>query len=513
VVHTLNTILEQGGFFYRWIEHVREAEKNALLLEYLPAGAPKSDPMALDLPAYIRPETLSAANSEWQEAPVNGEPLPVLKGSVAAPPDETVFSFDVIANVYFHLNRVEESAFTHPDQVPPDGSFSILNRFNGLLLPLTDRLTDAFTQWLHDHFKARALPLIRKTAWPEAQRFGLALTHDVDFTRAFHPVKKYFFMGWAALKRNRSGVKEIQQADRDAWGFDRLLSFYETQRWPATFFFLAKYLEGRHLRYRIRSLKMRLLLFRLKAGHEIALHPSRYAFEHPFRYKREKARLARAARTSVYGMRHHYLRGLFPALWKQAEELGLSYDATLIYRSQSGFRAGTCRPYIPANLKKTLWAVPTLFFENTLPEKGMNVNDSLQVIDRLLGAVKKHRGLFTVLWHTNHFFRPKAYARIWQALTERLAAESPFIATVKDHTHWQLQRGEIRAEAVQVSEKELTVHLQFPPDLRAFALELPRHTQEIFLDRPEIWRKREGRYLLLRNPQKLSRCRLTVRWP
>ncbi len=511
VAHTLNTILDQGGFFYQWIDHANKADSTGLLLEYRPADTAKSDPQSLILPALIQPESLTEAHNDWQEFTLAGEQVPLLKGSITAEPDATVFSFDLIANVYFHLNRVEECGFTHPDQVPPEGAFSILHRYGHLQQPLTDRLTDAFAQWLQDHFKARQLPLIRKSAWPEAQPFGLALTHDVDFIRAFHPVKKYFLMGLAALKGNRSEINEIQQADRDTWGFDRLLSFYDAQRWRATFFFLAKYFEGRHLRYRIRSLKLRFLLFRLKARHEIALHPSRYAFEHPFRYKWEQGRLTRAARTAVYGMRHHYLRGLFPALWQQAEKLGFIYDATLVYRRQSGFRAGTCRPYIPAHLNTLFLAVPTLFFENTLPEKGMNVNASQQVIDRLLTQVKKHHGLFTVLWHSNHFFRPESHAQIWRSLTERLAAESPFIATLHDHARWQLQRRQIETEAVLVSGKEITLHLTFPAELRAFALELPQHVREIILDRPEIWRKREGRYLLLRNPQKLNRCRLTVR--
>jgi len=511
VVHTLNTILEQGGFFYQWIDEARQWQPGTLLLEYGPQQEPKSLPQALRLPALIPPESLTKAQSDWQEEIVDGEKVPLLKGSVAGPSNETVFPFDLLANVYYHLNRVEESAFTHPDQVPADGAFSILQKFGALQRPLTDMLTDAFYGWLSGHFKTQQLPLIRKTAWPEAQRFGLALTHDVDFIRAFHPLKKLAFMGLAALKLLKISVNEIRQADRDAWGFDRLLPFYEKQRWPATFFFLAKHFEGRYLRYRIRSLKIRLLLFRLKAQHEIALHPSRFAFEHPFRYKWEKGKLERAARTQIHGMRHHYLRGLFPALWEQAVQLGFTYDATLIYRRQSGFRAGTSRPYTPACVQSPFVAIPTLFFENTLPDKGLDINASLLVIDQLLKEVKAHHGLFTVLWHTNNFFRPKAYAEIWQNITGRLSAESPFIATLHDHAHWQLQRRQIQAEAALVSEKEITLHLKFPADLRAFALELPLHVQEIILDRPEIWRKREGRFLLLRNPQKLNRVRLTVR--
>ena len=139
------------------------------------------------------------------------------------------------------------------------------------------------------------------------------------------------------------------------------------------------------------------------------------------------------------------------------------------------------------------------------------MSESLQVIERLLSEVKKRNGLFTLLWHTNNLFRPKAYAELWNTLTERLEKESPFTATLNDHARWQLQRRQIRAEAALISEKEITLHVTFPAQLRAFSLKLPAQVQEINLDRPEIWRKREGRFLLLRNPQKLNRCRLTVR--
>jgi peptidoglycan/xylan/chitin deacetylase (PgdA/CDA1 family) len=134
--------------------------------------------------------------------------------------------------------------------------------------------------------------------------------------------------------------------DRKIWAFDRLTAFYRKRKLNASFFFIARYMEGRHFRYRIRSRAFRKLLHLLHhEGHEIGLHPSRFAFEHPARYPREKARLEHTLGSPVTGMRQHYLRCLFPQIWETAHAMGLLYDTSLGYRRYHGFRAGTSHPF------------------------------------------------------------------------------------------------------------------------------------------------------------------------
>ena len=510
--YTLSHILNQLGYFFEWLDSAEQARASDLLITYAPqTSAAGSRQPAVFLPRLLDPQEIRTQDITWQECELNGQKIPVFALKEQKSTDGKSYFCDLIANVYFHLARLEESDLVHPDRLDDArAEKSILFKYGQFCTPVVDLLIEDFGRFLEGAVPRERF-LIRKAPYPGGEDFGLAFTHDVDRIAAFHRPTKFLFklLNKFGLYKKHS-PQEMDRADRDSWGFDRLLPFYLEKKIKATFFFISRFREGRHFRYLLGRKKMRQLLERLLAqGHEIALHPSRFAFEHPARYAKEKKRLEKLSGFSVKGMRHHYLRGLFPQLWQQAFHLGLQYEAGMIHRHYSGFRSATCCPFYTFDHKARqalpLVAFPTVFFENTLPEEGRNVKASLQKIETLLQETKKHQGLFTVLWHTNNIFYNEPYPQLWQSILKMLEKESVFLAPLQDHYKWFEQRKQIKLRH-EGNKLQITV----PKGLIKFSLLLPDNHFQFECEDEGVQLSFKRKCLTVTNGAELSSINVTM---
>ena len=513
VISTLNTILDHLGFFYSWQELDTSTKTNDLVLEYSPFKASdRKIKNCLCIPALFPPERITKKQTNWAETLLSAETIPVLRDSVIEKSHPFYYDYDIVSNVFYHLNRVEENIYNHPEQIDIYGSSSILHKYGDSQLPVVDILIDHFGQWLEQKSRELDFYIIKKAAYPNAEEFGLAITHDVDFIRAYHPLKKWYLkLGALLSKSSVNSAAEIEQLDRNKWGFDQLLPFYKQKKWPATFLFIAKNFEGVHQRYRIKSKRMRTVIKEIIADkHEIALHCSKYSFEHPLRYAREKRKLERIAGVKLKGMRHHYLRGLFPDLWKKAAQLDLEYETTLCHRRKSGFRSGTSRPYFIKSDDKSILVIPTNFFESTLPREGADVDTSLKEIKHLLSKIKKHNGLLTVLWHTNNITLPANYAAIWQKFIVLMEQENPFISTLSEHTNWIKQRNQIQIQSFDKQDNNYNVLLSFPSEMETFTLQVPAKSANYTIKETQVSCERQGEMLHVNNSRGQNQATLTI---
>ncbi len=473
--HTIENMLDRLGYFYQWRDET-QLNASVLTLLYHSQFKPLTEAIFY-IPQYKRLSALSA-DELWHETDFEGKTLPVLgRRSLQLPRNHSAsgFEFDLIANVYYHLFRVEEKAVNHPDEMDREISDSVLYKYGQFTIPVVDYFYRWFQKRLEESAQKNNRILVRKAVYPSGEPFGIALTHDVDFIRAYHPLKKFLKKLTASLSQNRNASRSIEEKDKAYWAFHRILPFYEERNIRATFFFLARYSENGHFRYRIRSGRLRRLFRQLKeTGHEIGLHPSRYAFEHPRRYFREKRKLQNVTDCPIAGMRHHYLRGTFPQIWRIAQSLQLSYDATMVYRDFSGFRAGVSHPY-PTFDHETqesydVYECPTLFFEHTLPQKGTDRDGAVNVLGQILEEVKAAGGLMNVLWHSGAMFRPP-FAETWNALLETLRKQSAFWAPLQEQVQWLRQRKSISL-----------LHLQQDGRRSHLTLHLPSHPERLALD-------------------------------
>ncbi len=445
VQYTLDFLLNRSGFFYRWLASGSEIINSGIILSYGKKMPPSNTPH-LYLPRFYDPLNLSQHNAEWKEFLTDDTSLPVLKLSYDSHDD---VPFDLIATVFFFLSRMEEKKYRHPDDADKFYKESLLYQYGQFYLPLVDMLADWFSRRITELFRKHNLPYLRKSDFPDGKRMGLALTHDVDITRAYNPLQRTIFK-WKSAEQK----KAVLQAEEDIWAFDRLLPFYKEKGWRATFNFIARLRENTHYRYNIKSSRFRTLINRLQEeGHEIGLHPSRYAFEHPQRYVKEKKRLEEVAGQAIWGMRQHYLRALYPALWQTVEDIGLKYDATLAFRRQAGFRGGVCAPFncfdYRVNKALSCMEFPTAFFESSLPGNGQDEETAIKAIRHFFEITQKYRGLLTILWHPSNMYTSSLLNRLWREITEQAVRFQPYIAPFKQHYNWQIARRQLHIDSVQ----------------------------------------------------------------
>jgi len=481
--YTIEFMLDSLGFFYQWTTRAHEGPA----LTY--AAAAPSD-KALYLPARFRLEDLHKNQLSWHSIEILGKSIPVL-GLKQTGQDADRVPFDIVATIYFHLARVEECNYRHPDDVDRNVAKMHLYNVDRFRIAVVDYLLAWFAQFVEQYFERQKIFFIRKAPYPGNKKYAIAITHDVDFVTAINPIKHKLLHWMSGLGlKSKADLRRLEEQNQQVWPFNRLLDFYGRKGWRATFNFIPRLTEGLHMRYYLGSKRMKELLRQLvQKGHEVALHPSRYAFEHKGRYMREKKKLEKLSGVNVTGMRHHYLRTLFPEIWKIADKTGLSYDSTMALRRSTGFRAGTSYPFRGFDhlTQSPLKCVefPTLFFEESLPEMGQNHTAAEAEIKQLKEEVKKLGGIYTVLWHTNLIYSVEHFGRIWNFITDLIDDKSAFLAPLNEHLDWLHFRNGVNMEMAKDNQNGFEAVFTNPGRQYSLALIMPKAVKRIWINGEE----------------------------
>lgn len=391
--------------------------------------------------------------------------------------------FDIVLNIFYHLSRFEERGRHFSDEQVTDHQSSILWHNGRLLNPVVDELLQVLRKALDDCAANAGLPLVTVWPWPGGENYAAALTHDVDLTRGLSYAEHGKQLGKNLLTRLAGNFEkaekkaiEIRDKSHRLWTFTDLQALYHKHNISATFFFIAKTLEGLHVRYYTGSDRFRRLFTQLKVnGHEIGLHPSLKAFDNPESYTLQRNRLNTHATTTINGMRQHYLRCRFPRLWKLAELAGMSYDSSLGYNFAAGFRAGTVFPFKPydsvENTPRALIEFPLMFFENSL-----NDEDPEKQLTTILENVKKHNGLLTALLHPSSYSDEK-WQRIWQNLAKQLANDNAWRVALETLERWISNRASIVVNSKKEDDNTFLITIKKPAYIEKFALGLPAYKE------------------------------------
>jgi hypothetical protein len=355
-------------------------------------------------------------------------------------PDGTVvFYADIIATTFFMLSRWEETVIPARDEherFPATASVACKQGF--LDRPVVDEYALILREWL----KA-LLP-----GWQPRQRpFSVKLSHDIDNIRRFQSVYRFLLVFGADLLKRRSlrcawetGIEPIVQIvspSRAAYlqGIQALAELsLDCGLGNDAFYFMATGPGPQESDHDLASPLVKQCIDDLrKQGFEIGLHPGYYTFNDPERLAAEKARLDAVLGQGQYGGRQHALRFQVPNTWRHWEQVGLTYDSTMGYADQEGFRCGTCHPFRPFDVEQNreldLWEWPLVVMDCTLykyrklaPEQG-----EARMLE-LAQRCRQVEGTFTLLWHNSvlaggfqHW--AAAYRRVVRTLAEKMQRE------------------------------------------------------------------------------------------
>lgn len=148
-------------------------------------------------------------------------------------------------------------------------------------------------------------------------------------------------------------------------------------------------------------------LIRFLAEHgQIGLHPSYASNFNKELLQREYATLADIVGNPITKSRQHFLMLRFPETYRNLSELGISEDYSMGWASQTGYRAGTTRPFLWYDMEHAEFSGLTVFpfpcMDGTMHEYlKMSVEESVNEAEKYVGAAKKYNGVFVPLWH-NH---------------------------------------------------------------------------------------------------------------
>lgn len=149
------------------------------------------------------------------------------------------------------------------------------------------------------------------------------------------------------------------------------------------------------------------LVNRLSARYPIGIHPSYKSFLNDTVFRWELSKLVDNVRQAVSASRFHYLRQSIPYSYYPLMRAGITQEYSMGYADKPGFRAGTCTPYpffdLFENTAKHLKIFPFAIMDKSLLNIARyNPNQALELVKRLVQAVKKVKGNFISIWHIDY---------------------------------------------------------------------------------------------------------------
>lgn len=332
--------------------------------------------------------------------------------------------YDILGLTYWMLNRLEEIGRSDLDNHERfSAKSSHAWKYNYLDRPIVD-------EWLN------ILEQVIKRVWPglklKKHQFNIKVSHDVDMPSRFaFSSPASVIRSMASLIINNKNIKLALMAPFIYLGskdkihpldpyntFDWLMSVSEKNNLTSAFYFICgRTDESKDALYEPdHPIIKKIMLEIYKRGHEVGLHPSYNSYNNPEQIKSEAQRLKKVCKElgikqSQWGGRMHFLRWSHPTTLQAWNDAGMSYDSTLGYADQPGFRCGTCHDYTGFNpITDTILNIkvrPLIVMECTVIDKrylGLGYTDkSLQTFIDLKNKCKTVRGNFTILWHNNRF--------------------------------------------------------------------------------------------------------------
>jgi hypothetical protein len=260
---------------------------------------------------------------------------------------------------------------------------------------------------------AQALKILGFMPEREQRPFVVFLSHDVDniTDRNFYVMgKKAWELGrnlahgsWSqAANRARSLRRTCFRQTDPYWHFETYMDLENAFGARSSFYFM----NGAGGRYgsRYRLSRVAGIMRKLQEhGWEVGLHTHPDDYRLPHRIRSSKTGLEKVIHMAVQGARSHYLVFQVPATWRNLQDAGLSYDATIGYEADFGFRSGLAFPYHPVDLNTgevlDILELPLAVMDGGVFARFGDPQEILEHLESLINEVADLKGMLSLLWH------------------------------------------------------------------------------------------------------------------
>jgi hypothetical protein len=312
---------------------------------------------------------------------------------------------DIVGMVFFMLTRWEESLPSEKDRhdrFQSKHSFVVKNNIE------RRAIIDEWADWLSSNIKS-----LDSTVKFKEQKFRCFPTHDIDSLKKWSSIKSVLEHFWLGIKHKgihyafynlfagTLSVLGLRKDDNDTI-YD-LMKTSEINDQKSYFFFITGGKTKFEGRYDFeKDIPQSLLNEIEQRGHFLGLHPSYDSYNNDKIFKSE-VQSAKKRFNPKFG-RQHFLRFSIPETWKLWDEYSFTWESSVGFADQLGFRCGTCKSFRVFDISEekmlNLKEMPLIVMDQTLinylklpPEKALEV--SLEMVN----TVKRHKGNFVILWH------------------------------------------------------------------------------------------------------------------
>jgi hypothetical protein len=285
---------------------------------------------------------------------------------------------------------------------------------------------------------------------PRGKKAAIGLSHDVDRLERWADVRGLLHTGKHVLYAARSVLLNAIRRHDNFQLIRELIKFEERLGFTSTFLFAT---ENRYSAYGVRhdvaydveQPAVRALFEHIQSqGFEIGLHASYNAYRGPDRFRTERKCLQSLSRAEVAGVRHHcwHLGHEVDETLAMHEQAGFSYDSSIAFNYDLGFRRSVALPYFPWWSKEDrpiqVLQLPVFCMDGNLFYRHSSIDGALEQIMSVVATLKQLGGTGVIDWHsdTSHpktrgFERwGQAYSRLLEMLAE-------------DSTLWVTNLGEL----------------------------------------------------------------------
>ncbi len=325
--------------------------------------------------------------------------------------------------------------------------------------PGVDLMVNQYQQDIISFCVQHKIPFISKMPWPGGLPFAVTISHDIDMTRKYGIRSLFKDIGTAKFGDFADHYKQSVYHNNIYWNFDELLDFYKDRMVRSSFFFIAKSWENLNYRYRIGSSKFHNLFERLQQNqHEIGLHSSRYAFDHPMRIRKEKEKLQKISNAQLKGIRQHYLRLTFPQGWRDFQTQGFEYDSSGGYNESMGYRAGTSLPFRTYDIQKgkilKIYEIPFNVMDYPWAEMISKSSENSDLFHDFANQIESTNGLLHILWHPHNLVEPE-FKPLWKEIFNWLEPKNYYNDSLGNILDWWKKRAEVKLTKLTVGNGSL----------------------------------------------------------
>jgi hypothetical protein len=350
-------------------------------------------------------------------------------------------NLDIFGSCFFMLTRYEEVVLSEFDVWDSHDRFkadcSVAYRNNFLCRPIVNE----YLEILWSCIKVLVPNIKRK-----ARKSSINITHDVDNPFELKPPS--FKLGAQRIVREillERSSNQIPLLMKNVFcssfhlpfedrfnNFEWIMDKSEEINEVSSFYFISGH-SASDPRYDFFDDDVQTIVRKiLKRGHKIGIHPSYETYLNPNKLVSELTVLSEALQKHgscvVTSGRQHYLRWKSPDTWNHWDNAGLSYDSSVYFAEEVGFRCGTCYDFSVFDVvnKKALKIIeqPLMFMESTIIDKvylNLDPTAALSLMLKLIDICRLFEGDINVLWHNNLLVYPwqrKIYTSFISALKE-----------------------------------------------------------------------------------------------